>query len=130
MSYYITLQVGDEIESCPDCLLNMQLVQSTDVAYLFQLLICNRYPGMTTYSLSFCFVKVWQPNTVKDTLKKPFLKREIQWQFCGVCTDVVYPSNFEWRSGFHMLIKSLSPSAFSTSYVIHWQVFTESENLI
>ena len=67
MSSYIFLQVGDEIESCLDCLLNTELVQSTEAAYPVQLLICNRYPEVTTCSLSFGFVNLWQLQTLGGT---------------------------------------------------------------
>lgn len=57
----------------------------------------------------FCYTLV-ATNTVRDTFKKYFLQREIQWEFCGFCIDL-FPSNFGWRSGLHTLVKTVAANA-------------------
>jgi hypothetical protein len=126
MAYDILSQVVDEIKSCPSGMFIIQLVETTDVTNLAQLLVYGRYVYNDDIKTEFLLCKPLETTTTTRDIFKVvsnlFEERGIEWKhLCAVCTDGA-PAMLGCRSGFQALIKTVAPNAIGTHCVIHSQV--------
>uniref|UniRef100_UPI00358E6478 zinc finger BED domain-containing protein 5-like n=1 Tax=Myxine glutinosa TaxID=7769 RepID=UPI00358E6478 len=97
---------------------------------LKMLLAFVRYVKGDSIKEEFLFCRSLERNTravdVMEKVSEFFDHEELNWHnLCGVCTDGA-PARLGAKSGFHALVRNLSPGIMSVHCLIHWQALASN----
>ena len=128
MSTDIKKQVVEEISSAPYGLFSIQLDESTDIKFSFQLIAFVRYIHSAKLKKEFLFCTALKSTTkashILTTMFTFFENNNLFWvNLCGVCRDGA-PAIIGSRSGFQTLVKHRAPAVKCIHCMIHRQAST------